>query len=329
RFVAPELEMGSRNQRYRFNHAKYAIADGETLVLGTENWKPSGLPERGKEGNRGWGVVLKSHSLCESIGQVFQSDWEGVLDSVPFGTPPYIAPPPWFSPQEEKWFSRTVVHDERVANGWFQAALLVGPENNLMEEGVLAAINSAENRILLQLMDLKIEWRIFGQEVSNPYVEAILEAARRGVEVNILLDSRYVVDDGETIDNSHALRWLNDMAMDEELPMEVRLADLREMDVDKVHTKGMIVDGSTVLVSSLNWNSNSMLRNREMGLLMYSQEAGEYFEQVFMWDWDASGDGGGLASGVEKDEQSSFLFPAVAAGTLAAIGVCLWIFRRR
>ncbi|MCK4718365.1 MAG: lamin tail domain-containing protein, partial [Thermoplasmata archaeon] len=100
RFIAPDGTVGSRNERYRFDHAKYAIADGKRMVLGTENWKPTGLPEEGERGNRGWGLVLRSSSLCTELGVIFQSDWEGVGDVVAFGEGVYVSPPDWFSPEQ-------------------------------------------------------------------------------------------------------------------------------------------------------------------------------------------------------------------------------------
>ena len=35
--------------------------------------------------------------------------------------------------------------------------------------------------------------------------------------------------------------------------------------VEKVHNKGAIIDGDKVLISSINWGDNSILKNREMG----------------------------------------------------------------
>ncbi|MDY7081582.1 MAG: phospholipase D-like domain-containing protein, partial [Halobacteria archaeon] len=52
-----------------------------------------------------------------------------------------------------------------------------------------------------------------------------------------------------------------------------------------VHNKGVIVDGEKVLVSSINWNHNSVTNNREAGLIIESENAGEYFAQVFESDW--------------------------------------------
>jgi hypothetical protein len=40
-----------------------------------------------------------------------------------------------------------------------------------------------------------------------------------------------------------------------------------------------------VLISSINWNLNSVTRNRESGLIIESAEAADYFAGIFEYDW--------------------------------------------
>jgi phosphatidylserine/phosphatidylglycerophosphate/cardiolipin synthase-like enzyme len=55
--------------------------------------------------------------------------------------------------------------------------------------------------------------------------------------------------------------------------------------IEKVHNKGVIVDDTRVLVSSINWNSNSPNFNREAGLIIDHPQVAMYFKQVFDDDW--------------------------------------------
>ena len=73
------------------------------------------------------------------------------------------------------------------------------------------------------------------------------------------------------------------------------LEQLRTMGLDvvtrvkiqkNVHNKGIIVDGATVLVSSQNWSADGTLHNRDAGVIIYHQEAAQYFQQVFLHDWE-------------------------------------------
>jgi len=52
----------------------------------------------------------------------------------------------------------------------------------------------------------------------------------------------------------------------------------------KVHLKGMILDNDRVLVSSINWNENSIMRNREVGVVVHGDVS--KFVNVFENDWN-------------------------------------------
>lgn len=53
-----------------------------------------------------------------------------------------------------------------------------------------------------------------------------------------------------------------------------------------IHNKGIIVDGRVVLVSSANWSSAGTLRNRDAGLIIYDAEVAQYYQEIFIDDWD-------------------------------------------
>ena len=55
---------------------------------------------------------------------------------------------------------------------------------------------------------------------------------------------------------------------------------------NNVHNKGIIVDGSAVLVSSQNWSSDGTLYNRDAGVIIYNETAAQYFQQIFLHDWN-------------------------------------------
>jgi hypothetical protein len=56
--------------------------------------------------------------------------------------------------------------------------------------------------------------------------------------------------------------------------------------VTKLHNKGVIVDGESVLISSINWGDNSILQNREMGLILHSTAITEIYEASWWEDWN-------------------------------------------
>jgi len=69
RIVAAGVEvrvLDGNPERFRFHHAKYAVADDRAIVL-TENWKASGT---GGRTNRGWGVVTGTSRSSTDDGAV-------------------------------------------------------------------------------------------------------------------------------------------------------------------------------------------------------------------------------------------------------------------
>jgi phosphatidylserine/phosphatidylglycerophosphate/cardiolipin synthase-like enzyme len=68
--------------------------------------------------------------------------------------------------------------------------------------------------------------------------------------------------------------------------LEARCADLSTNEIDKIHNKGVIVDSQYVLVSSINWNSNSPNFNREAGVIVDHPGVARYFLDVFEDDWN-------------------------------------------
>jgi phosphatidylserine/phosphatidylglycerophosphate/cardiolipin synthase-like enzyme len=53
-----------------------------------------------------------------------------------------------------------------------------------------------------------------------------------------------------------------------------------------VHNKGFIVDGTVVAVGSQNWSGDGVERNRDASLIIYHAGAANYFEGIFLHDWN-------------------------------------------
>jgi hypothetical protein len=56
--------------------------------------------------------------------------------------------------------------------------------------------------------------------------------------------------------------------------------------ISKLHNKGVIIDQQSVLISSINWGSSALTRNREMGVLIHSQEVAEPYIESWYQDWN-------------------------------------------
>jgi phosphatidylserine/phosphatidylglycerophosphate/cardiolipin synthase-like enzyme len=253
--------LGGDRARYRFHHAKYAVVDGRVLVT-TENWKPAGL---GGNGSRGWGVVTTQPRVVDGLVETFRADaswqdaqpWQEVRDSREFvaAEPPNSTYPSRFEP------ARVPVEGAR---------LLVAPDN--AEPVIRAAIAGANESLAIEQVTLG------GR--AQPFVRETLDAARRGVRVRVLLAGAWYVRE----DNERLVAWLNRRAEVEDLPLEARVADPRGR-FEKIHAKGVVVDGDCVLLGSVNWNNNSVRHNREVVLVLEGAEVGAYYRRAFEADW--------------------------------------------
>jgi phosphatidylserine/phosphatidylglycerophosphate/cardiolipin synthase-like enzyme len=253
---------------YRYDHAKYLIIDNDSLLLTSENFKNSGLPPVGMSGNRGWGVYLKDPALAGYFTEVFITDFGSRSVVAYTGLAGDAEPAPY-----EKYTAE--FHPAR-----FEGATItpvIAPDTSYQ---IIDLLDSARTRIEIEQAYIKNETPY----TLNPYLSTAINASRRGVSVRVLLDSYwYNVEDPN--DNDEMAALINHIGSSEHIPLEAKCIDLSVSPVEKIHNKGVIVDDKRVLVSSINWNSNSPNFNRETGVIIDHPGAARYFREVFDDDW--------------------------------------------
>jgi phosphatidylserine/phosphatidylglycerophosphate/cardiolipin synthase-like enzyme len=274
--------LGGPHGRYAYHHAKYAVVDDRAVVL-TENWKPSGT---GGHSSRGWGATVGQPRVVDGLVETFEADadWKGAR--------------PWRQARQGRTFRTTT-----PGNGSYpsrhdpaqvqvdRTELLVAPDN--AGDRVVEALDAATESIDV------VQMSVDGPD--QRFLRATLRAARRGVDVRILLSSAWYVEE----ENRRLVERLRERADAEGLPLEAKLAS-PDGAFEKIHAKGAVVDGETVLLGSLNWNDDSIRKNREVMLLLHGDEVGSYYRSVFESDWGGA------------DEE----FP-LPLGIIAAIGGCV------
>ncbi len=250
---------GGEGAPYAFHHPKYAVVDDRALVL-TENFKPAGT---GGRSSRGWGAVVDDPDLAAELAAVFRADardrgstpWSAYRDNASFVESERADGhyPSRFAPRE--------LEVER-------ARVLVAPDN--AERALVETLDGAERSIRVEQATLE----------RGPLLNATLRAARRGVEVRILLSGAWYARE----ENRRLVEELNRRADREGLDLEARIADPRSR-FGKIHAKGAIVDGRAVVLGSLNWNDHSPDRNREVVVVLSGEAVGRYYGRVFRADW--------------------------------------------
>lgn len=260
-------------KRYRYIHAKYAVVDRARVLISSENFGDAGFPTEGDTGNRGWSVVLEEANLARRLTQVFESDFDPRRrDSIavePIPTEPWPAFPyvPAWSPGPPSAPRR--------------AQLIVAPDTALDPEGLLGLLASARDTLWIEAFYIEETWR----GLPNPFLEAAFNASRRGVQVRILVDGSWWNTDESTTGNDDVVERINARASVEGLDLEARLVAPWGR-VDRVHNKGVLVDGRTVFVSSMNWALASATQNREVGVVLEDPAVAATFERALREDWD-------------------------------------------
>ncbi len=267
------------------NHAKYVVIDRETTMIMTENWKNTGIPYNNTFGNRGWGIVIRDQAVANYFKAVFVDDFQRGEGDLQAGL-------------ETESISRDIPKSAYIPvfvpltlNCNFTLLPVLAPDTAMSNETILGAIDEAEESILVQQFSTSRFWA----DADNPFIFALIEAARRGCEVKVLLDSKYLAG---TNNNDEVILWLRQVAQAENLDLEAELADLNGLGLVKIHNKGLIIDDRKVIITSLNWNANS-IHNREAGVIIENAEIASFFYAAFFHDWNVSVKEGGEAGNMK------------------------------
>lgn len=128
---------------------------------------------------------------------------------------------------------------------------------NGIDGQLAAAINNTRNTL-----------DIAAFELSNPVItEAIVNAARRGVQVRMVVDDEHVLED------------------DDSTISQVELAGISIVDDDRtalMHNKFMIMDGVQVWMGSMNFTQNGVYRNNNNAILLRSRRAVQAYQAEFV-----------------------------------------------
>ncbi len=289
--------------RYRYNHAKYLVIDGEDLFISTENFGIHGYPPPGYRGNRGWGALVEDPGVAGYFREVFLADIHGG-DVIPYTPASRQTSFPSLIPYQVQFPSLRVT------------GAAVTPVLSPDTSGeVLSLLARAKDRVEIEQASIRNSSR--GD--LDPFLSAAVNASRRGVAVRILLDGSRYNDEGPA-DNNEMVDLVNALARREDLPLSSRILDPGSANLEAIHTKGVVVDGRFVLISSINWNGNSPNFNREAGVLLENPALGGYFSSVFDEDWNRAGAGGG-AGGPD-------MVKLAVAGIVIVIFLLLFLRRR-
>jgi phosphatidylserine/phosphatidylglycerophosphate/cardiolipin synthase-like enzyme len=277
-------------------HSKYALFDDDTVLVDSGNWISSNYALDPGCGNREWGVVIEGNGdVVKLVKDLWDFDFGAGHAQVrpysekldrPLQPDTYDAGPCFkYTPVEPAPLTVT---------GKATVTRIVSPDNTMdRDQGFLGLIHNAKQELLINANYINMWWGAAADEQNftkypQPYLTEIVEAARRGVAVKLILDRKSIKLDSKR-DNHYVVKYLNDLAKKENLKLEARLINMDGSGIGRTyHNKSLIVDGA-VVISSVNGSENSFRYARELALKIDEvPELTGYFRTVFMHDWESS-----------------------------------------
>src|SRR6266566_5036603 len=246
-------------------HIKVAVRDRTAFWLSSGNWNNSNQPDidpvtvpadaqQARHRDRDWHVVIEQPQLAGVFEDYIRNDLQIASGH---NTPPEAAGPPLTppslgsaqTPAFRQFFPAATI------TGIIKIAPLLTPDPGVYAGAVKDLIASATRTLYMQFQYIEL-------------IDAVIDRQAHGVDVRIIM---------RDVEKVGYLEQLRIMGLDVVSSVKIQ---------KNVHNKGIVVDGATVLVSSQNWSADGTLRNRDAGVIIHNQEAAQYFQQVFLHDWE-------------------------------------------
>lgn len=254
---------GTVNDRYDYDHAKYAIIDGDTVVVTSENWTAANVNgtldstpyDSDTEGNRGWGVVVESTQYAAYMDAVFETDWSTEYGDVTL-----------FSDKYPNANTRTYTYTEPEEATFASYSATVTPvlSSDSSYDALEYYVSNATTRAYSEQQSLSDS---YVDTTDDSPLNLFSAAALRGVDSRLIFGTANV--ETETV-------------LDINMTTSIKAAS---MSTPTLHNKGVICDDSA-MVSSVNWTPTSFGSNREVAVMIHSADVADYFAESFLADFD-------------------------------------------
>ncbi len=267
-------------------HIKVAVRDDRTFWLSSGNWQSSNQPEIDffdenadrqliSRFNREWHVVCESPVLAKRFQVFLDHDFETAATAEEAAVISELALPELVVPAEE------FLEEERAAVGlevFAPQKFTFTTQNPLTVQPILTPDNYLE--VVLEFLRKKPRRRLYFQNQSlNPVKSPTPEYAEL-----LKLLARYSKD--PDLDVRFIFRNIG--------PIRKKLESLQAagFNMSRIrtqagcHTKGIIVDSETILLGSHNITNQGVEANRDASLLIRHAGIAQYYERVFLHDWD-------------------------------------------
>jgi len=262
--------------RYVFNHGKYLIIDNKTVIIESCNWAKTGIPKEGTYGNREWGIIVRNENVTKYFLNVFFDDWNPKrCDSYSYQNINISVNPDFIIDEYFNYGLYTPQFKSLTLIDNFSVIPVLSPDTSY--KTIYDMINSAKNNIYVQQLYIYKDW----EDRINPFVDLLVNKSRQGIKIKVILNYNPNYDSTNE-KNNQTKQYLENHSID------VKFIYTNWSYFSNMHNKGLIIDNISVLISSINWNENSIIRNREVGIIIENYDIVRYFTDVFLYDWNLS-----------------------------------------
>jgi hypothetical protein len=279
-------------------HIKVAISDTARTWLSSGNWNNSNQPdidpwqdrahadEVAKDSDRDWHVIIDSPDVSALFEAYLKNDYQvataaakdqaasatalaGVADGLAQLTDAEVqaidaemavaalAPRQYFEP----------LRIPSAGTQVFRIQPLLTPDKGSYAPHVLELLQQAQKSLFIQLQYVHPSDSPDNQDFID-LVDAVIERQRNNVDVRIIV-SQWQLMQG----------WLDRFLQTGIDPNSVRIQH-------GVHNKGFVIDSKIVMLGSQNWSGQGVLQNRDASVIIYNEQAAQYYENVFLQDWE-------------------------------------------
>jgi len=260
-------------------HIKVAVRDSSSFWLSSGNWNstnqpdidpiadPAGAKAIVTKSDRDWHVIIEHEGLAETYEAFLLNDLDvarqnqagPALMSVAVSVLAELAEPELIlaARTPKQYFP------PKVIKGKIKVQPILTPDNYI--DLIIDLVNSARKYFYMQTQYIN-----YSDKPENAKFAALVAAVIK--QINDGLDVRLIMSQYETNDKLELLQSVG--------------LDLSHVRIQaNVHNKGIIVDSSVVAVGSQNWSGDGVLRNRDATIIIYNEEAAQYWEEIFLHDW--------------------------------------------
>jgi hypothetical protein len=264
-------------------HIKVAVRDRRAFWLSSGNWQSSNQPAIDfldstadrrllKKHNREWHVVVEHAGLARTFEAFLDHDFRTAESEEAAAIP--TLKPEILVPVEEILEAEAEVAPLQV---FAPRRFTFTSQRPLRVQPLLTPDNYAEH--VLRLLKTAREKVYFQNQTLKPNANASPEFAE-------MMDVLARFSRRDDMDVRIIFRDIGDTRKVKESLKAAGFNMKRVRTQRTCHTKGIIIDGATVVIGSHNWSDEGVMQNRDASLIIHNRQIASYFEDVFLHDWE-------------------------------------------